>query len=75
MKKHLFYLSAIVFFVTFAENNGSPDLHKLEHSHYDIQLKIIPAEQFIQVSGSLKLGFWGLHPPRERIKSVPQELS
>jgi len=54
MKKNLFYLSAIVFFVAFAACNGSPDLHKLDYSHYDIQLKIIPAEQFIKVSGSLK---------------------
>jgi hypothetical protein len=54
MKKHLFYLSAIVFLVAFAESNGNPALSKLEYSHYDIQLKIIPAGQFIKVSGSLK---------------------
>jgi hypothetical protein len=54
MKKHLSCLSAIVFLVAFAESNGSPVLSKLEYSHYDIQLKIIPADQFIKVSGSLK---------------------
>jgi hypothetical protein len=54
MKKHLSCLSALVFLVAFAECNGNPDSAKLEYSHYDIQLKIVPAEQFIKVSGSLK---------------------
>ena len=54
MKKHLFYLIAIAFFVVSSENKGSPNLDELEYSHYDVQLKIIPEEQFIKVSGSLK---------------------
>jgi hypothetical protein len=54
MKKNSSYLSAIVFLVAFAESDANPSLFKLEYSHYDIQLKIIPAEQFIRVSGSLK---------------------
>jgi hypothetical protein len=54
MKKFLFYLSAIIFFVACAENKNDPDLHNLKYSHYDIQLKIIPEEQFIKVAGSLK---------------------
>jgi hypothetical protein len=54
MKKHLFYLFAIVFFVATAENIGRSASDKSEYSHYDVQLKIIPEEQFIKVSGSLK---------------------
>ncbi len=54
MKKHLVNLLAIVFLVAFTENNGNTGLQKLKYSHYDIQLKIIPEEQFIKVTGSLK---------------------
>ena len=54
MKKYLLYLSAIVFFVACDENKNNLDLNNLNYSHYDIQLKIIPDEQFIKVAGSLK---------------------
>ncbi len=54
MKKYLLYLSAIVFFVACDENKNDPGLHNLKYSHYDVQLKIIPEEQFIKVAGSLK---------------------
>ena len=56
MRKHLFYLSFIAFFVTCADydHNGNQNLLKLEYSHYDVQLQIVPSDQFIKVSGSLK---------------------
>ncbi len=31
-----------------------PDSPKLEYSHYDVQLKIIPNEQYIEVAGKLR---------------------
>ena len=54
MKNFIFYLSVIVLFAACDENKNNFGLHNLKYSHYDIQLKIIPDEQFIKVAGSLK---------------------
>jgi hypothetical protein len=56
MRENLLYLSIIVFFIACADHdrNGKQSSRKLEYSHYNVQLQIVPAQQFIKVSGSLK---------------------
>lgn len=54
MKKYLLFLSAALLFNACSDSNNETGLDNLEYSHYDIQLKIIPDEQFIKVTGSLK---------------------
>jgi hypothetical protein len=54
MKKYLLFLSAVLLFNACNDFNNETGLDNLEYSHYDIQLKIIPDEQFIKVTGSLK---------------------
>ncbi|MEJ2628162.1 MAG: hypothetical protein P8078_06375, partial [bacterium] len=54
MKKYLLFLSAAILFNAGNDSKNNTDLDNLEYSHYDIQLKIIPDEQFIKVTGNLK---------------------
>ena len=54
MKKYLLFLSAAFLFNTCSDYNNETGFDNLEYSHYNIQLKIIPDEQFIKVTGSLK---------------------
>ena len=55
MKNFIFYLLAISFFVCCNENKSNFSSDNINYSHYDIQLKIDPDDQFIKVIGSLKL--------------------
>jgi len=54
MKKYLLFLSTVLIFYACNDYNKERGLDNLEYSHYDIQLKIIPDEQFIKVTGNLK---------------------
>ncbi len=54
MKKYvLFFFAALLFYACHDFNTGRGS-DNLEYSHYDIQLKIIPDEQFVEVTGNLK---------------------
>ena len=55
MKNFIYYIFTILLFVACNENKSKNSLDNLKYSHYDIQLKIDPNEQFIKVTGSLKL--------------------
>jgi hypothetical protein len=55
MKNLNCYFSLILLLLGCADNLNRVVLHDLEYSHYEIQLKINPGEQFIKVNGSLKL--------------------
>ena len=55
MKYFIYYIFTILLFVACNENKSKNSLDNLKYSHYDIQLKIDPNEQFIKVTGSLKL--------------------
>ena len=54
MKKYLLFLSAALLFNACSEYNTRTGSDNSEYSHYDIQLKIIPEEQFIKVTGTLQ---------------------
>ncbi|MFC2086517.1 M1 family aminopeptidase, partial [Bacteroidota bacterium] len=54
VKNYMYYVSAILLFVSCNENNSNNGINNFKYSHYDIQLKIDPDEQFISVTGNLK---------------------
>jgi len=54
MKKNLYYLSAILLFVSCVENKNNNGNTNIKYSHYDIQLYVDPDDQFIKVKGNLK---------------------
>ena len=54
MKNFIYYLLSMLLFISCNENKGDKDLNNIKYSHYDIQLKIDPDEQFIKVVGNLK---------------------
>jgi aminopeptidase N len=55
MKKLTFYLAVIALFYACNKDKSKNSTTNLQFSHYDIQLKIDPASQFISVNGNLKL--------------------
>ncbi len=54
MKNFIYYFLATLLFVSCYENKSDKNINNLKYSHYDVQLKIDPDEQFIKVIGNLK---------------------
>lgn len=54
MKRYLLFLFASLLFNACNDYKSETGLDNFKYSHYDIQLKIIPDEQFLKVTGGLK---------------------